>query len=80
MAPAALAALSREEFDRLAAGTALARAQYDGIRRNALLALGAARDGGARAVVARLTADASAIVRAAAAWALDRIATRSPTL
>ena len=78
--PAALAALSREEFDRLAAGTALARAQYDGIRRNALLALGAARDASARPVVERLTADASAVVRAAATWALGRMANRSSPL
>jgi epoxyqueuosine reductase len=80
LSPAALAALTREEFDRLAAGTALARAQYDGIRRNALLALGAARDASARPVVERLTADASSVVRAAAVWALGRIANRSPPL
>ena len=38
-----IAALSREDFERLAAGTALVRAQYDGLRRNAILALGPAR-------------------------------------
>jgi len=78
--PATLAGLTREEFDRLAAGSALARAQYDGIRRNALLALGAARDASARPVVEQLTADASSVVRAAAVWALARIANRSPPL
>jgi epoxyqueuosine reductase len=80
MPPAALAALSREDFDRLAAGTALARAQYDGVRRNALLALGAARDAGARALARRLADDPSPVVREAARWALDRIATRSSGL
>ena len=76
LSPAALAALSREEFARLAAGTALARAQYDGIRRNALLALGAAREGAAREVVERLTSDPSPVVREAAIWARGRIANR----
>jgi epoxyqueuosine reductase len=73
MTPAELAALSREGFERLSAGTALARAQYDGLRRNALLALGAARDPRARPVVERLTVDPSPIVREAAVWALARI-------
>ena len=79
LAPAALAALSREEFERLAAGTALARAQYDGLRRNALLALGAGRVADARPLVERLTADPSPIVREAAAWALARLPARSGT-
>jgi epoxyqueuosine reductase len=80
LAPAELAALSRDEFERLAAGTALARAQYDGIRRNAVLALGASRASDARPVVERLTADPSPVVREAAIWALGRIAGRSPPL
>jgi epoxyqueuosine reductase len=80
MSPAELAALSREAFERLAAGTALARARYDGIRRNALLALGAARDRDARGLVERLTSDASPIVREAAVWALSRMPSRTPTL
>ncbi|MEA2699009.1 MAG: epoxyqueuosine reductase [Myxococcales bacterium] len=78
MSPTQLAALSPDEFARLAAGTALARAQYDGIRRNALLALGAARDAGARAVVERLTLDPNPVVSEAAVWALGQMA--SPSL
>ena len=74
--PADLAALSAEDFQRLSAGTALARAKYDGLRRNALLALGAAREAAARPLVRRLTEDASAIVREAARWALARIDAR----
>jgi epoxyqueuosine reductase len=72
--PAEMAALSRDEFDRLAAGMSLARAQYDGLRRNALYALGAAREQGARAVVLRLTEDPAPSVRDAARWALERLA------
>jgi epoxyqueuosine reductase len=73
MPPVDVAALSREAFDRLSAGMAVARAQYDGLRRNALYAIGAARDPGARPVVERLTRDASPVVREAAAWALHRL-------
>ncbi len=73
MSPAALAGLTREEFDGLSTGTALARAQYDGLRRNALLALGAARDGAARPLAERLSTDPSPIVREAAVWALGRL-------
>ena len=66
-----VAALSREDFDRLSAGTALARAKYDGLRRNAILALGPARARKARALLERLAQDPSPIVRDAARWALD---------
>jgi epoxyqueuosine reductase len=52
---------------------ALARAHPDGLRRNALYAIGAARDGKARPVVERLTADESPAVRDAARWALGRL-------
>ena len=48
-----IAALTPDDFDRLSAGMAVARAQYDGLRRNALYAIGAAPDrldGAARAV------------------------------
>ena len=73
LTPAALAALGPEEFERQTAGTAVARAQYDGLRRNALYAIGAARDRAARPVVERLSEDASPAVRSAAAWARDRL-------
>jgi epoxyqueuosine reductase len=73
MPPIEVAALSRADFDRLSAGMALARAQYDGLRRNALYAIGAARDRGARSLVHGLTGDPSPVVREAAVWALDRL-------
>ena len=46
LAPAEVAALAPDEFERLAAGMAVARARYDGLRRNALYAIGSARDRG----------------------------------
>lgn len=69
----ALAAMSREDYARWIPGTALARAQYDGLRRNAAYALGAAGDAGARAILERLVADPSPTVREAASWALGRL-------
>ncbi len=54
-------------------GTALARAGYDGLRRNAAYALGAARDSSARPVLERLVHDASPRVQTAARWALKRL-------
>jgi len=73
LAPAEVAALAPEEFERLAAGMAVARARYHGMRRNALYAIGTARDGAARGVVERLVDDGDASVRDAAAWALQRL-------
>jgi epoxyqueuosine reductase len=69
----ALAALSREAYEGLVPGTALARAGFDGLRRNAAYALGAARDSGARPVLEALCADASPRVSEAARWALARL-------
>jgi epoxyqueuosine reductase len=65
-----LAALSQEDYDRLIPGTALARAKYDGLRRNAVYALGAAKRNEARALLERLREDPSEQVRQAALWAL----------
>ena len=73
LAPAEVAALAPDEFERLAAGMAVARARYHGMRRNALYAIGSSRDGAARGVVERLVADGDASVRDAAAWALERL-------
>jgi epoxyqueuosine reductase len=65
-----LAALTPEDYERLVPGTALARAKYDGLRRNAVYALGASRQHEARALLERLREDPSAPVRQAALWAL----------
>lgn len=68
-----LASMSREDYERWIPGTALARAQYDGLRRNAAYALGAARDLGARPILERLASDSNERVRVAAQWALERL-------
>jgi len=69
----ALAALTPRAYAELVPGTALARAGYDGLRRNAAYALGAARDGGARPVLELLAQDPSPVVSDAARWALARL-------
>ena len=73
LTPAEVAALAPEEFERLAAGMAVARARYHGMRRNALYAIGRSGDGAARGVVERLVDDGDASVRDAAVWALQRL-------
>jgi epoxyqueuosine reductase len=68
-----LAALSSEDYAALTPGTPLARAGYDGLRRNAVYALGAMRDAGARPLLLRLSADPSPLVQEAANWALEQL-------
>ena len=68
-----LAAMTPELYSELVPGTALARAGYDGLRRNAAYALGAARDVAARPVLEKLAHDPSAVVSDAARWALARL-------
>jgi epoxyqueuosine reductase len=69
--PERIAALTREQYDQLAPGMALVRAGYDGLRRNAILAMGPAQVDRARDLLLRLAADPSAIVSDAARWALS---------
>jgi epoxyqueuosine reductase len=69
----ALAGLSRAQWEALAAGTALVRAGYDGLRRNACYALGAAGELDARPLLEALAGDAAEEVREAARWALERL-------
>ncbi len=71
-----LAQMSREQYDAWAPGTPLARAGFDGLRRNAAYALGAVRDAGAEAIVASLVNDSDPNVAEAARWALERIRTK----
>jgi epoxyqueuosine reductase len=73
MPPEQVAALSREEFERLSAGTALARAKYDGLRRNAIFALRPARARRTRALLERLAQDPSPLVSEAARWVLESV-------
>ncbi|HZA50163.1 MAG TPA: tRNA epoxyqueuosine(34) reductase QueG [Myxococcaceae bacterium] len=71
-----LAALSPEQYAALVPGTPLARAGYDGLRRNAAYALGAMRDAGATDVLNRLASDGNDAVADAARWALERVGNR----
>ena len=67
-----IAALSPESWARLSPGMALTRAQYDGLRRNAIYALSRARAARCRPLLERLAGDPSPLVREAAVWALER--------
>lgn len=78
MAEEEMLALSRAQYEPLAAGMALARVQYDGLRRNAVLALGPARVRRAEALITRLCFDDSPVVRAAARWALEEAGVAIP--
>jgi epoxyqueuosine reductase len=74
-----LALLGPERFVELTRGTAVARARYDGLRRNALVALGAARSPRTAEIASRLLEDPSPMVRDAARWALEQVrATTQP--
>ncbi len=68
-----LAALTAEQYAALVPGTALARAGFDLLRRNAAYALGAGRDASAEPLLRRLCSDPSDLVRSAAQWALQQL-------
>ncbi|MBL8921953.1 MAG: tRNA epoxyqueuosine(34) reductase QueG [Myxococcaceae bacterium] len=69
-----LAAMTKAQYDSWAPGTALVRAGYHGLRRNAAYALGALKRPGARGVLERLAGDEDERVRDAARWALSQLA------
>jgi epoxyqueuosine reductase len=73
MTAAAIAALSEEEFGRLASGTPMRRIGYHGLRRSACLALGAAGTRQDTPLLDRLANDPSPLVAEAARWALRRL-------
>jgi len=68
-----LAALSLDRYRELTSGTAVARAKYDGLRRNAIYALGAARDKSALPLLQKLCSDPSELVGSAAQWAIRQL-------
>ena len=68
-----LAGLGPEEYQNLVRGTAIARAKYDGLRRNAVYALGAARDRSTLPLLRKLCSDASGLVRSAARWSIRQL-------
>jgi len=65
-----IASLGRDELMRLAAGTPVARAGYEGLRRNLAFALAGDRRPEAREALEPLARDASPLVSEAARWAL----------
>jgi epoxyqueuosine reductase len=73
LSAAELASLTELEFKALSTGMAVARATYDGLRRNALFSIGAQRDSSARPVVETLCDDPSPMVSEAARWARGRL-------
>jgi epoxyqueuosine reductase len=70
---AAMLRLTPEEYRAAFNGTALARARYDGLLRNAILAAGASGDPRWREAVGRHAGSDLPGVRAAARWALGRL-------
>ncbi len=76
----ALALLSPERFKELTQGTAVARAKYDGLRRNALFSMGAERHPRTREIATQLSADPNELVAEAARWALAQLASDGTTV
>jgi epoxyqueuosine reductase len=71
--PAELLGLSKEDFRQRFRGTALMRPGRSGLLRNAAIVLGNRRDERALPALRRAAADADAVVREAAQWAIDVI-------
>jgi epoxyqueuosine reductase len=76
--PGELASMSAEGYREMVPGTAVARAKYDGLRRNAIYALAAARDRSALPILERLSSDQSELVRNAAQWAVAQLNAGQP--
>jgi epoxyqueuosine reductase len=72
--PEAIVAMDEATFRRRYSGTALMRAKWEGMRRNACIVLGNRRRASAIPVLQRALGDADPVVRSHAQWALDRIA------
>ncbi|MCA8942457.1 MAG: tRNA epoxyqueuosine(34) reductase QueG [Planctomycetes bacterium] len=72
--------LGEEDWNEHWVGTAMRRATRSGLRRNAAVVLGNLRDERATPALCRALDDEDAIVREHAAWALGRIAPRTPEL
>ncbi len=68
-----LAAMSREQYEVWAPGTPLARAGFEGLKRNAAYALGAMRAAHARDVLQALATDSTSAIAEAAIWALRQL-------
>lgn len=71
---AGLLRLSREEYTERFRGSPMKRARYDGLRRNAAVAMGNRRDPRYLPALAEVLRDEDPVVSSHAAWALARIA------
>jgi epoxyqueuosine reductase len=72
--PIEILGMDERTFRRRYSGTALMRARWDGMRRNACVVLGNRGDRAAIPALERARRDADPVVRSHAAWALERIA------
>jgi len=71
--PEAIVAMDEPTFRERYSGTALMRAKWEGMRRNACIVLGNRRQASAVAVLQRALGDPDPVVRSHAQWALARI-------
>jgi epoxyqueuosine reductase len=71
--PETILAMDEATFRARYSGTALMRARWDGMRRNACIALGNRRDPRALPALERARSDADPLVRSHATWAIERI-------
>jgi epoxyqueuosine reductase len=71
--PVDILEMEEAEFRARYSGTALMRARWDGMRRNACIVLGNRGDRASAPALRRALADADPVVRESAAWALERI-------
>ncbi|MGH9362261.1 MAG: HEAT repeat domain-containing protein, partial [Thermoanaerobaculia bacterium] len=70
---AGLLALSRADYVERFRGSPMKRARYDGLRRNAAVAMGNRRDPRHAPALTAALADDDPVVRSHAAWALARL-------
>jgi epoxyqueuosine reductase len=66
--------MTPEQYQQWAPGTPLARAGFEGLKRNAAYALGAMRDVGSAEILKAMLADSHQPVVEAARWALGQLA------
>ncbi len=76
--PHEILAMDEREFRRRFSGTALMRAKWEGMRRNACIVLGNRGDPASAPALRRALADPDPVVRDHAAWALEQIGSGAP--
>jgi epoxyqueuosine reductase len=74
--PEEILAMDEKEFRARYSGTALMRAKWEGMRRNACIVLGNRGDKGALPALTAAVHDRDPVVREAAAWAIDRVGSK----